>query len=186
MAKLPTSNLALTDVEGALGLTPNVWTKDIIQRIIDCCNQEPVIVNKYGLDSDYCPGANADARLTNLQTDKALKYFKGYDHDLVIDGDIRVEPSTVTFTEDDLSGTTKQVTLKSPGAWSRTAINYGSGPAGWYGTSPTSGSATAGITITVTLNVDNPQESWIGAYARHTDSVHSKYADLVVAIEAPI
>jgi len=38
-------------------------------------------VNKYGLDSTYCPGSTPDDRLTNLQTSPYhLSYFRNYDH----------------------------------------------------------------------------------------------------------
>jgi len=37
-------------------------------------------VNKYGLNAVYCPGDNANERLSNLQTDQKQSYFKGYKH----------------------------------------------------------------------------------------------------------
>lgn len=69
--QLPTSNLKLTAIIDTL----NDLSATSLSDVSLSGN-----VNKYGLNSVYCPGTDADARLLNLQTDKVMSYFKDYKH----------------------------------------------------------------------------------------------------------
>jgi len=61
--------VVLGNIANILGVSPAV--------LENCCDSSNV--NKYGLGS-ACPGADADAKLANLQADQILGYFEGYDH----------------------------------------------------------------------------------------------------------
>lgn len=76
---LPTANLPVSLICSTLGVnSPKeiFYNGSTLKTIVEIGQ----LVSKAGLDPNYCPGADADARLTNLLADRRLSYFKGYDH----------------------------------------------------------------------------------------------------------
>jgi hypothetical protein len=71
IGQLPTSNLKLSAIIDTLNDISATSLSDV--SLSDN-------VNKYGLNSVYCPGTDADARLSNLRADKIMSYFKAYKH----------------------------------------------------------------------------------------------------------
>jgi len=108
----------------------------------------------------------------------------GVDVESVVVIAFALDPATVVFADSDLSGVTKQTTLTCANSWSRINVSYGTGPDAWFSTDPNSGGATTGTTITVTLNEDNPEETWAGT-ATYQDSVTEATRVLTIAVEVP-
>ena len=65
-------------------------------------------MSKDGLNSTYCPGANADARLANLLSDRKLSYFKGYNH---IVNFLTIDPTEMNFPAATLEGGEQTATV---------------------------------------------------------------------------
>jgi hypothetical protein len=97
-----------------------------------------------------------------------------------------LNPASVAFAHEDPQGTEKTTTLSCPNSWTRINMDYGDGPEGWFSTSPNSGMATSGATITVKAEVDIDDElgEWTGS-ATYQDNVTEATRVLVVAVEAP-
>lgn len=76
MAKLPTSNLKVSQILTKLGASS---PKGIFYNggSLKSLTKLGEMVNKNGL-SDYCPGATPDDKLNNLLNHRKLSYFKGY------------------------------------------------------------------------------------------------------------
>ena len=78
---LPTSNLSVNLILQTLGVSR---AEEIFYnfpgRVLKTKQQLRQLVNRSGLDPNYCPGNNRNKRITNLLNDRKLSYFKGYDH----------------------------------------------------------------------------------------------------------
>jgi len=77
---LATSDLLIEDILDILSITSKD-AKDIFYNgsTLKTISEFGNLVSKSGLDATYCPGADADARLSNLLSDRDLSYFKGYE-----------------------------------------------------------------------------------------------------------
>jgi hypothetical protein len=71
LGQLPASNLKLSAIIDTLNDISAISLNGV-------CTSDNV--SKYGLNAVYCPGANADERLSNLRTAKVMSYFKLYKH----------------------------------------------------------------------------------------------------------
>ena len=71
-----TSNLHISEIATVFGkdMKNIFYTGSTLKSLVTF----GTIVNKYGLNSSYCPGADANARLQNLLSNRRLSYFKGY------------------------------------------------------------------------------------------------------------
>lgn len=74
---LPGSNLPISLIYSTLGVS-NGREIFYIGETLKTKTQLEALVNKNSLDAMYCPGVDADARITNLLADRRLSYFKGY------------------------------------------------------------------------------------------------------------
>lgn len=76
---LPTANLPVSQICSTLGVNS---PKEIFYNgaTLKTISELGALVSKNGLDPTYCPGADTDARLANLLSDRRLSYFKGYLH----------------------------------------------------------------------------------------------------------
>lgn len=140
---LATSNLKGSDI---LGVIDRTTLKEIFRYSNGNSRSLASVwvkVCKWGLSS-YCPGADADAKLTNLRADKKLSYFKGYKHILIVF-------STISPGQASKYGGTliQELTcIDDSYSW-----EYVSKSASWLGApSPSTGSGTTGVWIVIPEN----------------------------------
>lgn len=91
---LATSNLSVKAILQTLGVSTAkaiFYNGGTLKTITELAQ----LVNKNGLNSTYCPGADADERLSNLRTNRRLSYFKGYVH---ASGTLTVSPLSFTLS----------------------------------------------------------------------------------------
>lgn len=143
---LATSNLSVNSILTTLGVST---AKAIfyIGSTLKTAAQLGSLVNKDGLNSTYCPGADATARLANLLADRKLSYFKGYNH---ATNYLNLLPNTFNVSADASTPSNPQVSVAVNGAttWSALASDN------WITLTDASGTGNGVFYITFAANTD--------------------------------